>query len=58
MMRRPRAERDPATLAEFFREATWDEALDKAAKWLEGPLDRKTMTAERVAGFGSAKCSQ
>ncbi|MDF1609342.1 formate dehydrogenase subunit alpha [Hoeflea sp. YIM 152468] len=46
---------DPAHWQQFFREATWDEALDKAANgW-------KALTAkhggEAVAGFGSAKCS-
>ena len=41
---------DPANLHTHFREATWDEALDFAAK---GMKDR----GREIAGFGSAKCS-
>ncbi|MEL6521773.1 MAG: formate dehydrogenase subunit alpha [Pseudomonadota bacterium] len=41
---------DPGNLHTHFREATWDEALDFAAKGLK---DR----GREVAGFGSAKCS-
>ncbi|MGB7271293.1 MAG: molybdopterin-dependent oxidoreductase, partial [Albidovulum sp.] len=46
---------DPSNWSEFFREATWDEALDAATNgW-------KALTAETggkaVAGFGSAKCT-
>ena len=37
-----------------FREASWDEALDLAAK---GFRDARTEDGKRVAGFGSAKCS-
>lgn len=42
---------DPANWQEFFREATWDEALDFAAK---GLMD---IGGTGVAGFGSAKCT-
>ncbi len=41
---------DPGNWQEFFREATWDEALDLAAGGLKG-------RGGEVAGFGSAKCS-
>ena len=41
---------DPADLSTHFREATWDEALDTAANGLKG-------RGRKVAGFGSAKCS-
>ncbi|WP_438955940.1 formate dehydrogenase subunit alpha [Cognatiyoonia sp.] len=41
---------DPDNWQEFFREATWDEALDFAAKGLKG-------RGREVAGFGSAKCT-
>ena len=37
-----------------FREASWDEALDLAAK---GFRDARAEDGKRVAGFGSAKCS-
>jgi formate dehydrogenase major subunit len=42
---------DPANPLTHFREATWDEALDFAAKGLSDPGGTK------VAGFGSAKCT-
>ncbi|MGJ5618122.1 formate dehydrogenase subunit alpha [Sulfitobacter sp. MF3-043] len=42
---------DPGNWAEFFREASWDEALDFAAKGL------KDIGGRGVAGFGSAKCT-
>jgi formate dehydrogenase major subunit len=46
---------DPGNFKEFFREATWDEALDFAAK---GMLDLKAdKGGASVAGFGSAKCT-
>ncbi len=46
---------DPANWQTHFREATWDEALDFAAK---GLLDLKSEKGGRsVAGFGSAKCT-
>ena len=41
---------DPGNYASVFREATWEEALDVAAKGLKG-------RGREVAGFGSAKCS-
>ncbi len=43
---------DPLTV---FREATWEEALDKAASGLKAILDEKGGSA--LAGFGSAKGS-
>jgi formate dehydrogenase major subunit len=46
---------DPANPLEVFREATWEEALELAAKGL-----REVSNAhggEAVAGFGSAKCT-
>ncbi|MGB0411763.1 MAG: formate dehydrogenase subunit alpha [Pikeienuella sp.] len=46
---------DPSNLMTHFREATWDEALDAAAKGLGGLRDAHG--GEAVAGFGSAKCS-
>ncbi len=39
----------------IFREATWEEALDKAAAGLKTVLDRDG--GQALAGFGSAKCS-
>ncbi|MGJ8602549.1 MAG: formate dehydrogenase subunit alpha [Marivita sp.] len=41
---------DPDNWQEVFREASWDEALDFAAKGLKG-------RGREVAGFGSAKCT-
>ena len=41
---------DPENWQTHFREATWDEALDFAAKGLKG-------RGREVAGFGSAKCT-
>ncbi|MDF1727789.1 MAG: molybdopterin-dependent oxidoreductase, partial [Sulfitobacter sp.] len=41
---------DPGNWQTHFREATWDEALDFAAKGLKG-------RGTEVAGFGSAKCT-
>jgi len=41
---------DPGNWQEFFREATWDEALDAAASGMKG-------RGREVAGFGSAKCT-
>ena len=40
---------------QFFREVSWDEALDKAAGGMSALRDNET--GKRVAGFGSAKCS-
>ncbi|WP_422368179.1 formate dehydrogenase subunit alpha [Pelagibius sp.] len=45
---------DPANWQTHFREATWEEALDVAADGLKRLRDD---TGTRVAGFGSAKCS-
>ena len=45
---------DPGDLATHFREATWDEALDDAAN---GFARERDIAGTRVAGFGSAKCS-
>ena len=41
---------DPQNWQAFFREASWDEALDAAANGLKG-------RGREVAGFGSAKCT-
>ncbi|ANK82444.1 MAG: formate dehydrogenase subunit alpha [Rhizobiales bacterium NRL2] len=46
---------DPADLSTHFREATWEEALDRAAGGLAQL--RKDQGGPAVAGFGSAKCS-
>ena len=46
---------DPSNWQEFFREATWDEALDFAADGLKAL--RKNVGGASVAGFGSAKCT-
>ncbi|WP_282077983.1 formate dehydrogenase subunit alpha [Epibacterium ulvae] len=45
---------DPGDLSTHFREATWDEALDLAAK---GLMDLRAEDPRLVAGFGSAKCT-
>jgi len=46
---------DPANWQSHFREASWDEALDFAAR---GLMDLKSEKGGRsVAGFGSAKCT-
>ncbi|MCT4607598.1 MAG: formate dehydrogenase subunit alpha, partial [Pelagimonas sp.] len=45
---------DPGNLMTHFREASWDEALDLAAK---GLVDLRAEDPRRVAGFGSAKCT-
>ncbi|WP_300515582.1 formate dehydrogenase subunit alpha [Aliiroseovarius sp.] len=46
---------DPANPLTHFREATWDEALDVAARGLMRLRDEHG--GEAVAGFGSAKCT-
>ncbi len=46
---------DPANPWTHFREATWEEALDRAAAGLR--LIRDHDGAKALAGFGSAKCS-
>jgi len=46
---------DPSNPLTHFREATWEEALERAAR---GLLDlRSYYGGKSVAGFGSAKCS-
>ncbi|WP_282093090.1 formate dehydrogenase subunit alpha [Epibacterium ulvae] len=45
---------DPGDLSTHFREATWGEALDLAAK---GLMDLRAEDPRLVAGFGSAKCT-
>lgn len=46
---------DPANPWSHFREATWEEALDKAAN---GLVDLRSLYGGKsVAGFGSAKCT-
>lgn len=42
-------------IATYFREATWDEALEKAASGLKSAHARGG--GKGIAGFGSAKCS-
>ena len=39
----------------YFREATWEEALDRAASGLKSISEQQPGTS--IAGFGSAKCS-
>lgn len=46
---------DPANPLTHFREASWEEALDRAAGGLADAAERHGGRA--VAGFGSAKCS-
>ena len=46
---------DPGNLSTHFREATWDEAMEVAAKGLTGL--RAEHSGRSVAGFGSAKCT-
>ena len=46
---------DPTNPLSHFREASWDEALEFAAKGLQTIRDRDGGNA--LAGFGSAKCS-
>jgi formate dehydrogenase major subunit len=46
---------DPANPWTHFREATWEEALDRAAAGLKRVLERDGPHA--LAGFGSAKCT-
>ncbi len=46
---------DPANPWTHFREATWEEALDRAAAGLKRIRDRDGPQA--LAGFGSAKCT-
>jgi len=51
----PNAALDPATARAWFREATWEEALDVAGRGLRRIRDRDGPMA--LAGFGSAKGS-
>ena len=51
----PHEEIDPSNPWTHFREATWEEALDRAASGLKKIRDRDGSQA--LAGFGSAKCS-
>ncbi|WP_397541738.1 formate dehydrogenase subunit alpha [Roseovarius salis] len=46
---------DPSNWQDFFREASWDEALDAAARGLKRLKD--DYGGKSVAGFGSAKCT-
>ena len=46
---------DPINWSEFFREASWEEALNFAANGLKDLRDTKG--GQAVAGFGSAKCT-
>ncbi|GBF25836.1 putative formate dehydrogenase [bacterium MnTg02] len=46
---------DPTNPWTHFREATWDEALDKAAEGFKKVIERDGPNG--LAGFGSAKCS-
>ena len=46
---------DPSNWGKFFREASWEEALDFAAEGLKSLKDAKGGAS--VAGFGSAKCT-
>ena len=45
---------DPSNPLTHFREASWEEALDIAAN---GFAHERDISGDRVAGFGSAKCS-
>ena len=61
LIRRPDAPKlplrtlEPAEIATVFREASWDEALERAAGALARLRDAHG--ARSLAGFGSAKCS-
>lgn len=46
---------DPGNWGDVFREATWEEAMSRAAGGLGGLRDNQGGAA--VAGFGSAKCT-
>lgn len=45
---------DPSNPLTHFREASWEEALEFASR---GLLDNRDINGRRVAGLGSAKCS-
>ena len=51
----PHEQIDPANPWTHFREASWEEALDRAASGLKKIRDRDG--PKGLAGFGSAKCS-
>ncbi|MEC7489496.1 MAG: formate dehydrogenase subunit alpha [Pseudomonadota bacterium] len=51
----PATDFDPSSANLFFREASWDEALDVAASGLKQAIDRTGGSG--LAGFGSAKGS-
>ncbi len=51
----PHEQIDPSNPWTHFREATWEEALDRAAAGLKKIRDRDGPKA--LAGFGSAKCT-
>src|ERR1700688_209534 len=53
----PHEEIDPSNPWTHFREATWDEALDRAASGLKKIRDRDRDGPRALAGFGSAKGS-
>ncbi|WP_281016792.1 MULTISPECIES: formate dehydrogenase subunit alpha [unclassified Minwuia] len=46
---------DPANLAPHFREASWEEALERAVGGMASLRD--SSGGQAIAGFGSAKCS-
>ena len=46
---------DRGDVSKYFREATWEEALERAASGLKKVIDRDG--GDALAGFGSAKCS-
>ena len=46
-----------SNLHEYFREASWEEALDFAAKGLLNLKKNDFQSKSSLAGFGSAKCS-
>src|SRR5690625_2019745 len=53
--RKPGGLVDPSEVLSYFREASWDEALDLVAKRLSETFEEQGPNA--IAGFGSAKCS-
>ena len=46
---------DPGNVDRFFREASWEEALELAARGLRAVAEERG--GDAIAGFGSAKCS-
>ena len=46
-----------ANIYDYFREASWEEALDFAAKGLINLKNKNSTNSSNLAGFGSAKCS-